>query len=48
MHVCLGTHMSQGGITIMLVIRSFLEGIMLVENEPPCGESWLRACHLFT
>ena len=43
MHVCLGTHMSQGGITFMLVIRHFFEGIMLVENEPPCGESWLRA-----
>ena len=35
MYVCLCTHMSQGGITFMLVIRSFFEGIMLVENEPP-------------
>ena len=24
--------------------KNFFEGIMLVENEPPCGESWLRAC----
>ena len=24
--------------------KTFFEGIMLVENEPPCGESWLRAC----
>ena len=24
--------------------KKFFEGIMLVENEPPCGESWLRAC----
>ena len=23
--------------------KKFFEGIMLVENEPPCGESWLRA-----
>ena len=23
--------------------KKFYEGIMLVENEPPCGESWLRA-----
>ena len=26
--------------------KTFFEGIMLVENEPPCGESWLRACKL--
>ena len=25
--------------------KTFFEGIMLVENEPPCGESWLRACN---
>ena len=25
--------------------KTFFEGMMLVENEPPCGESWLRACH---
>ena len=24
--------------------KTFFEGIMLVENEPPCGKSWLRAC----
>ena len=24
--------------------KKFIEGIMLVENEPPCGESWLQAC----
>ena len=24
--------------------KKFFEGIMLVENEPPCGESWLRVC----
>ena len=24
--------------------KTFFEG-MLVENEPPCGESWLRACY---
>ena len=23
--------------------KKFFEGIMLVKNEPPCGESWLRA-----
>ncbi len=43
MPVCLYTHMSQGGIMFMVVIRSLFEGIMLVENEHPCGESWLRA-----
>ena len=39
MYVCLCTHMSQGGITFMLVIRSFFEGIMLVENEPPAAKA---------
>ena len=24
--------------------KLFFEGILLVENEPPCGESCLRAC----
>ena len=24
--------------------KKFFEGIMLVVNEPPCGENWLRAC----
>ena len=24
--------------------KKLFEGIRLVENEPPCGESWLRAC----
>ena len=28
--------------------KTFFEGIMLVENEPPCGESWLRACRRST
>ena len=39
MYVCLCTNMSQGGITFMLVIRSFFEGIMLVENEPPAAKA---------
>ena len=39
MYVCLCTHMIQGGITFMLVIRSFFEGIMLVENEPPAAKA---------
>ena len=29
--------------TWMAPNKKFFEGIMLVENEPPCGESWLRA-----
>ena len=39
MYVCLCTHMIQGGITFMLVIRSSFEGIMLVENEPPVAKA---------
>ena len=39
MYVCLCTHMSQGGITFMLVIRSCFECIMLVENEPPAAKA---------
>ena len=26
--------------------KTLFEGIMLLENEPPCGESWLRACNV--
>ncbi len=38
MLVCLRSHVNQWGIASMLLI-------MLVKNEPPFGESWLRACY---
>ena len=27
--------------------KKFFEGILLVENEPACGESWLWACETY-
>ena len=43
MRVCLCTHYESGRNYINACNKKFFEGIMLVENEPPCGESWLRA-----
>ena len=44
MRVCFLDAYESERIYIHACSKKFFEGIMLVENEPPCGESWLRAC----
>ena len=44
-HACVFVHAYESGRNYMHACnKKFFEGIMLVENEPPSGESWLRAC----